>query len=175
MKQITEYLSTKVAQTKIKATNETIYSIVISELDRLGYDANLNHIDVSEVTDMDSLFSDCADRYKDINPDISKWNVTNVHDMRYMFEGCEKFNCDISGWNVSNVEFMMQIFRGCKNFNQDLSQWNVRNVKYMQGMFYECKNFNQDLSQWDIRKVKDRRYMFEECPIKEEFKPKFKI
>ena len=57
MRQIIEYLSTKVAQTKIKATDETIRQIVKDELDRLGHDADLNHIDVSEVTNMDGLFS----------------------------------------------------------------------------------------------------------------------
>ena len=67
MKPILEYLSTKVTQTKIKATDKTIYNIVRDEIERLGLDADLNHIDVSEVMDMDSLFSDCADKYIDIN------------------------------------------------------------------------------------------------------------
>ena len=152
MRQINEYLSTKVAQTKIKATDETIRQIVKDELDRLGHDADLNHIDVSEVIDMNSLFSciisDLGGKYKDLNPDISKWDVSNVEDMSFMFYSCENFNCDISGWNVSNVKHMNHTFEGCRKFNQDLSRWDVRNIKNNYLMFYGC-------------------------PIKKEFKPKF--
>ena len=159
MKQITEYLSTKIVKLSIiKATDETIDKIIKDELDRLGHDADLNHIDVSKVTTMYNLFN-CvhnpyiSDRlgpdYVDLNPDISRWDVSNVMNMDSMFKFCEKFNCDLSLWDVSNV-------------------------KDMYGMFYGCKNFNQDLSKWKVDNVKDIRGMFNYCPIKEEFKPKFK-
>ena len=39
---------------------------------------------------MNGLFSE-----KDFNGDISKWNVSNVNDMRFMFEQ-SSFNGDIS-------------------------------------------------------------------------------
>ena len=154
MKQITEYLSTKVSQTKIKATDKTIKQIVKDELDRLGHDADLNHIDTSEVTNMVCLFN-CHKaylglKYKDLNPDISKWDVSNVKDMDFMFFACNNFNCDISGWDVKKVENM-----NC--------------------MFLECERFNQDLSQWDVRNVNEIYQMFDGCPIKEEYKPKFNI
>ena len=45
------------AEATIKATDETIHDIVRSEIERLGDEADLNHIDVSEVTDMEDLFS----------------------------------------------------------------------------------------------------------------------
>ena len=179
MKTILEYLSTKVAQTKIKATNKTIKQIVKAELDRLGHDADLNHIDVSEVTNMKGLFSCRIDflgeKYNDINPNISKWNVSNVEKMNLMFCFCENFNQDISEWNISNVKEMDFMFDGCTKFNQDISNWNVRKVESMCCMFRDCKNFNQDLYSWDVDNVKDHDYMFYDCPIKEEYKPKFNI
>ena len=52
----------------IIATNETIRKIVDSEIERLGNNADLNHIDVSQVTDMRRLFED-----SEFNGDISKW------------------------------------------------------------------------------------------------------
>ena len=178
MKQITEYLSTKVVQSKIKATNETIKQIVKSELDRLGHDADLNHIDVSEVTNMKSLFScvtgNLGEKYKDLNPDISQWNTSNVENMRYMFYDCEKFNQDLSRWDVSKVIYMQFMFCYCKNFNQDISGWNVSNVKTMNSMFYACEKFNRDISGWDVKNVKYKDFMFYGCGIKEEYKPKFK-
>jgi len=203
MRPINRYLSTKIKASDIKATDGTIKKIVKDELDRLGHDADLNHIDVSEVTNMDSLFScyagDLGSKYEDLNPDISDWNVSNIKDMRYMFWGCNKFNKDISNWDVRNVENMWAMFCECENFNQDLSQWDVNNAKDMNAMFACCKNFNGDISNWDVSKVKNmvamfencenfnqdlsgwdvsnvdrHNFMFNNCPIKEEFKPKFK-
>ena len=221
MKTITEFLSTKVAQTKIKATNETIHQIVRDEVDRLGIVCDLNHIDTSEVTSMRGLFYSAPwdlelsnkinlsgllcdkmhgyDSFKEFNGDISKWNVSKVEDMSYMFYFCYKFNCDISGWDVAKVKNMIVMFGMCKNFNQDLFQWNVSKVESMYGMFrncekfnsnignwnvgnvmrvgemfYNCISFNQDLSHWDTSKVDIKKNMFYNCPIKRGFKPKFK-
>ena len=188
MKTITEYLSTKVAQTKIKATDDTIQQIVKDELDRLGHDADLNHIDVSEVTSLLHVFNPNQlgsrdEHYKDINPDVSRWDVSNVTHMHYafacankfngdisdwdvsnviktegMFFECWNFNCNIGNWNVSKVECMNSMFCGCGKFNQDLSRWDVRNVRDMVNIFMGCRNFNQDLSQWDVSNLKMLKY-----------------
>ena len=204
MRPINKYISNKIKASDIKATDETIKKIVKDELDRLGHDADLNHIDVSKVTNMGNLFSCHKDvlgrKYKDLNPDISRWNVSNVENMCYMFYECEKFNCDIfkwdvrnvtnmdsmfcgckkfnqniSGWDVWKVENMWGMFENCKNFDQYLSGWDVSKVKYMDYMFIGCKKFDQDLSGWDVNKVKSHDFMFNDCPIKEEFKPKFRV
>ncbi len=183
MRSITEYLNINVKPNIIHATDDTIKQIVKDELDRLGHDADLNHINVSEVTDMYNVFrcdgygifnNKPGDTfYKDLNPNISNWDVSNVKNMSWVFYCCENFNCNISCWDVSNVENMNGMFFECENFNQDLSQWDVSNVKGMESMFKECKKFNQDLSGWDVINVKDYNYMFYKCPIKEEYKPHF--
>ena len=142
MKTINEYLNTKVKSFTIEAYDETIAQIVKKELDRLGHDADLNHIDVSNVTDMSFVF--CARTlngkclgliYDDINPDVSKWNVKNVTNMDHMFYYCKRFNCDISGWDVSNVKDMTNMFYRCKKFYQNLHDWNAENVKLYSYMF----------------------------------------
>ena len=75
---------------------------------------SMNWLDVSEVTDMISLFY-----YSKYNGDISRWDVSNVTDMKSMFDS-SKFNNDISGWDVSNVTDMSHMFfHGI--FNQDIS------------------------------------------------------
>jgi len=200
---INEYLSTKIVQSKIKATDETIHKIVLSEIKRLGNDADLNHIDVSEVTNMQHLFM--CDTYGQfspktgLNPDISKWNMIKVENTRCMFLGCESFNGDLSDWDFENLEDIGAMFYGCKKFNSNLNNWNtgalrlmaqafaccdlfnqplnhwdVSNVEYMRQTFFNCKSFNQDISKWNVKKVKSCEEIFDGCPIKEEFKPKFK-
>ena len=180
MKLLTEYLSTKIVQSKIKATDDNIRRIVKDEIDRLGIDADLNHIDVSEVINMNSVFSchndDLGLKYTFLNPDISGWDVSKVKNMHAMFYRCRNFNCDINNWDVSNVKDMSAMFGECKSFNQDLSRWDVKNVENMRGMFCECKSFNQDLSSWNVSSVTYHHdNMFFNCPIKEEYKPKFNI
>jgi len=66
--------------TTIKAKNDTIKEIVKSEIKRLGNSVDLNHIDVSAVTNMNNLFSDSI-----FNGDISNWDVSNVENMSFMF------------------------------------------------------------------------------------------
>jgi len=156
-------------QDVIVATDDTIKQIVESEIDRLGKDADLNHIDTSKVTNMMSVFA-----HTDFQGDVSQWDVSSVESMYSMFYGCSNFNCDISSWDVSKVKDMSRIFEGCTNFNQDLSKWNTSNVYDMYCMFAECINFNQDISNWNVSKVKNTYYTFYKCPIKEEYKPKFK-
>ena len=118
--------------------------------------------DVSEVTNMNGMFSDC----RNFNSDLSNWDVSNVKSMRSMFSNCKNFNCDLSKWNVSNVEDMGFMFKSCDNFNSDLSKWNVSKVINMRFMFLSCDNFNSDgksLNNWDVSNVQDMGYMFQDC------------
>ena len=179
MKQLRNYINIKKAPSTIKVGNGNIFDIVTSELDRLGYDAELNHIDTSKVTDMSMLFDGNitgkrVNTSRVLNPDISKWDVSNVTKMDYMFQWCKKFNCDISEWDVSNVTSMNYMFKGCLKFNQPIGSWNVSKVTSMNSIFFKCENFYQDLSSWtpDCRSIDYR--MFDGCPIKKEWKPQFK-
>ena len=159
MKKIFEYLSAKpVATNLIVTSNNDIYRLVRQEINRLGEDANLNHIDVSEVTDMENLFKDT--NFCGI---ISKWDVSKVENMNCMFKGCKDFNCDLSRWNVCNVTSMREMFNGCEKFNSDISDWNVSKVEHMDGMFSGCTNFNQYIGDWNVSKVVSMSHMFQDC------------
>lgn len=69
----------------IKATDETIREIVKSEIERLGNEADLNHIDVSEVTNMICLFEGI-----DFKGDISKWKIRSQKKLANMYKSYRK-------------------------------------------------------------------------------------
>ena len=138
MKNINYYISEKLNIKNIKVHQYTCQPKTKEELraiieERLKNDdnADLNDIDVSEITDMSALFF----RKFPHNINISEWDVSNVTDMTSMFMYGHEFNANLSKWDVSNVKDMYDMFAECEKFNSDLSAWNVSNVKDMYGMF----------------------------------------
>jgi len=113
--------------------------------------------DVSQVTDMDYLFSG---NYS-FNEDLSRWDVGSVTTMSHMFSGASAFSGDLSRWSVKNVTDMSWMFFGASNFTSDLSRWQVENVTEMSLMFCDASNFNSDLSQWSVGNVTDMYKMFD--------------
>lgn len=159
------------AEDKVKTKDELkkkIQETIEKTNPEIGDTVDLNHIDVSNIEDMEWLFY----HFGSYNFDVSKWDVSNVKNMAFMFEYCNKFNCDLSKWNVSKVTDMRQMFYDCKNFTSDLSNWNVSNVELMDSMFYNCEKFNCDLSKWDISKARTGKFIFDGC-VSLENKPKW--
>ncbi len=151
--------------------------LVLREIGRNGPKCDLNHIDVSQLTDLSRLFAiagkadldgvedpkkremierDCAIRAS-FDGDISLWDVSNVANMCGMFS-CSRFNGDISAWDVSNVADMSWMFYQSA-FAGDISNWDVSNVTDMCEMFAES-DFNGDISKWDVSRVKNMSSMF---------------
>ena len=141
-------------------TKKELKNIIKQKIQDEGPNANLNDINVSEITDMSYLFA----RIPNVgNIHIEDWDVSNVENMKCMFWNCENFNSDLSQWDVNNVKDMSYMFEFCKKFNSDLSQWDVNNVENMSSMFYNCRNFNSDLSRWDVSNVEIMNYIFYNC------------
>ena len=108
----------------------------IEELINKGiYD--LNHINTSKITDMSYLFK-YINLYN-VNFDVSKWDVSNVTNMNYMFNECGIFDCDLSNWDVSKVTHMQHMFYRCYKFTgKGLENWDVSNVTHMNDIFGKC-------------------------------------
>jgi surface protein len=120
----------------IKVTNKTIKDVIKSLIKEYGNNVDLNHLDVSRVTDMSWLFNNSK-----FNGDISNWDVKNVINMGSMF-GWSKFNQDISNWDVSNARAINYMFYESK-FNQDISNWDINNTDITGIFCYE--NWKTDI------------------------------
>ena len=176
MKKLEEFILEKLKVGKIEKktpkTKEELVKIMIEEIKENGHDCSLNHIDVSNITDMSYLFEGGALRVgNDSHPilsefdgDISEWNVSNVTNMSGMFYA-SPFTGDISSWDVSNVSAMSYMFEKSK-FNGDISNWDVSNVKRFTHIFMNS-SFSGDISNWKINPdAKDHmQRMFSKSPL----------
>jgi surface protein len=136
----------------VKLIGNTSFMFAIAK----NFNCNINHWDVSEVTNMYAMFYNVHK----FNQNMCKWDVSNVNTMSYMFYNASNFNGDISFWDVSNVNNMSYMFASTLNFNCNISNWNVKNLKNMIGMFSESVKFNQNINNWDVSNVTDMSYIF---------------
>ncbi len=143
--------------TTLPSINSTITNLSYSFQGATGFnDSYITNWDVSNVTNMDSMFYDASS----FNQYIGNWNVSNVTNMYGMFYDASSFNQDIGSWNVSNVTNMSNMFYGCSNFNQNIGNWNISNVIFIDGMFYDASSFNQPIGNWNVSKITNMYNMF---------------
>lgn len=126
----------------VATSRDHLIALVNAEIQAHGVHCDLNHVDVSNITNMEGLFA-----MTKFNGDISAWDTSNVESMVEMFYDCP-FNGDISRWNTSKVERMANMFQR-SSFSGNISQWDTRNVRYFQEMFLNSA-FVGDISNWTV-------------------------
>ena len=143
-----------------KSKEELIYNI--NKLIKQN-DYNFNCINTSKITDMSNLFKN-LDGIEDKNFDVSRWDVSSVEDMSYMFMYCKNFNGNLFGWDVSNVTNMTGMFGGCESFEGNgIENWNITNVESIEEMFAICLKLNIDFSNWNVRNIRNFENIFYNC------------
>ncbi|MDB4293532.1 BspA family leucine-rich repeat surface protein, partial [Maribacter sp.] len=121
---------------------------------------------LSNVQNMAGMFQGCSSLIG--NPTFNEWDVSNVTDMNSMFNGATDFNQDIGNWEVGNVQSLDRMFQIASSFNQDVGNWDVGNTKYMYAMFFEASAFDQDLGSWNVTEVINMSGMFGDAGLSTE-------
>ena len=137
-------------------TDKTVNRTVNKALFTLGVNADLNWINVSEVTTLSGTFS-----RRNCNPDVSRWDTSNVINTNAMCRDNLNFNCPLNDWDMSHVVSMNSMFRNAKSFNQPLDKWDTSHVQYTQYMFQNAETFNQPLNNWDVSNIINCTEMFD--------------
>ncbi len=158
-------LPSEVASYYRPTTKSALEAIISAEKTRQGSGGNnnpspnLNMIDTSAITSMQTLF----DSDSTFNGDITKWNTSNVEDMDSMFRKASVFNQDIGDWDVGKVTNMSNMFVSATSFNQDIGDWNMSAVTATSYMFFRASAFNKDIKKWDMSNVTNISAMFSQA------------
>ena len=103
--------------------------------------------------------------------ELSKWDVSYVVDMSYMFYGCSSLVDlpDLSEWKINKVTNISYMFAGCSSLSStslnDIIKWDTKNIINMSGIFYDCTSLEllPDISNWNTHNVIDMSNMFNGC------------
>ena len=124
---------------------------------------DLNYLDTSLITDMNSLFLGC-NSLKSI--DLSNKDKLKVENMNLMFLGCNSLESILlPNETISNIEKMNSMFLECSSLQSiDLSNLVTTSLTNMGKMFYRCQSLSSiDLSEFDTSLVIDMNEMFYKC------------
>jgi hypothetical protein len=66
----------------------------------------------------------------DFNSNINHWDMSSVTNIRSMFLSASAFNQPLNNWDVGNVTRADSTFQNASAFNQNISMWDVSSVTY---------------------------------------------
>lgn len=113
-------------------------------------------INTSNVTNMEYMFSDCANNITN----IPQLNTNKVKTMHQMFTRCYKLS-DIPSLNTDNVENMSQMFYYCRSLTKVKVNYNTSKVTTMYQMFAYCIGLQElDISNFDMSNTTILQEMF---------------
>lgn len=143
-----------ISQPVVARSTEHLKELVNAEIAQHGIRCDLNHIDVSQLDSLFSVFQDSP-----FNGDISQWKTGRIADMSGLFMGSQ-FDGDISAWDTSKLSTAISMFRGSV-FNGDISRWNTRNLVNAHYMFRESR-FDGDIENWNVSNAYGLTKMFQD-------------
>ena len=138
VKNFNSFFNSCLHMTEIKGFINTNGVVDPESSDTFNY-AGDNSTDSSSKQGMSYMFNDCKAL---LSLDVSKFNTTNVVDMKRMFAGCANIqNLDLFSFDTSNVKSMYWMFRNCKKLTElRLTSFNTTNLKNSFGMFFNANS-----------------------------------
>ena len=134
------------------------------QLTKLTTITGIQNLKMDNVSDINSMFSDCESL---TSLDLSSLNLSNVTNMHQVFEGCTGLeNIILDGVNTENVTNMGDLFLNCRSLKTiDLSSFNTSKVTNMAYMFYRCTSLTTVYvsGSWTTASVTRSESMFERC------------
>ena len=111
---------------------------------------------------LDSIFRNISNI---ISIDLSKFDASNIEDMKNMFHNCNNLNfINFTNFNTSSVKNMDRMFKYCPVPSLDLSSFDTSSVTNMYQMFRKCTKLkNLDLSNFNTSSVTNISSMFSSC------------
>jgi len=129
---------------------------------------NFGSWDMKNARLTDFMFEAC---YEFEGKGLEKWKTSNLTDTHGMFLYCKELNANLSGWDVKNVKDMAFMFDECKSFEgKGLDKWKPQNIVKTKCMFKQCVKLKCNLDSWKpyIKRIQffDMTNMFVGCPEK---------
>ena len=161
----TIYFYSEVDNIKFNATS----SYFFNKMSSLANIDDLEYLDTSSVTTMQSMFNVCTS-ISSLEP-ISNWNVSNVTAFNNIFYGDTGITSlkPLSDWTLNTVGEvnLSSMFSSCSGLTnlQGLEDWNTAKVTNMSRMFFSDTDITslQALADWDTSSVKNMSFMFRDC------------
>ena len=123
--------------------------------------------DVSNVTDMNFMFSECS-QLTNLTP-LTNWDTSSVTDMGVMFNNCSQLTdlTPLENWQTGKVTSTRYMFYGCNQLTDlaGLENWQTGKVTGMRYMFYKCGKLTNltSIANWNTRNVTNMMSMFNGC------------
>lgn len=122
----------------------------------------LSLLDISDVTNMKSMFYSCESLS---SLDLSNFNTDKVTNMASLFAYCKNLSdINLTGWNTKNVVDMSYMFARTAIISIDFTIFNTENVTSFVGLLSNCIRLNSvRFNGVDFRKAINIRSMFADC------------
>ena len=137
--------------------------------------------DLSNATSLSGMFQSNGSLVNS-NGSIGDWDISNINNITFLFNGANSFNVDISKWDTSSCNNFYYLFNNAASFNQDISTkyvtandsptgsaywaWNTSAVGNIQNAFSSTSSFapasgsNPGIYNWNTSSITNMKFAF---------------
>lgn len=119
------------------------------------------------VNDRSELLDIIKERLKKSSDlDLSDINVSKVTNFNSLFLFCGATTINVSGWNISNATDLSEMFASNKSLQEiiGLETWDISNAENIMGMFHTCTDLRKiNISTWNTEKCENMSWVFTDC------------